>query len=304
MPGSAAREQRDRRVLLALDLDHAHPARAEAGQLWLVAQRRDLDPVVAADLEDRLPLAARDLLARRPRLVKAGADCGRCGDWVSSRRSTGHVGGGLDSRSGRGSVSVMRVVAGVMAGLATTHRVAHAGRAGAVREVRVELVREVSHPARAAGWVRRISCPHRAPSRTSAARSQQVWRSVGRGRPAVARCRSRTAGGRRSGTGCVLPHDSSDRKRSSMRGQVDDAGVAGRRRRSSPPRDRAPRVERGDAVYRRVERRWRQEATGRATDEHRLQGVLAMTPPARSRISRRRACPAAPRRCPAWRPRP
>ena len=50
----------DRRVLLALDLDHAHAARAEPGQLRLVAEGRDLDPVVAADLEDRLALDALD----------------------------------------------------------------------------------------------------------------------------------------------------------------------------------------------------------------------------------------------------
>ena len=50
----------DRRVLLALDLDDAHPARAEARQLGLVAEGRDLDPVVAADLEDRLALEALD----------------------------------------------------------------------------------------------------------------------------------------------------------------------------------------------------------------------------------------------------
>ena len=50
----------DRRVLLALDLDDAHPARAEPGQLRLIAERRDLDPVVAADLEDRLALDAFD----------------------------------------------------------------------------------------------------------------------------------------------------------------------------------------------------------------------------------------------------
>ncbi len=50
----------DRRVLGALDLDDAHPARSEAGQLRLVAKRRDLDAVVAADLEDRLALEALD----------------------------------------------------------------------------------------------------------------------------------------------------------------------------------------------------------------------------------------------------
>ena len=47
-------------MLLALDLDDAHAAGAEAGQLGLVAQRRDLDAVVAADLEDRLALEALD----------------------------------------------------------------------------------------------------------------------------------------------------------------------------------------------------------------------------------------------------
>ena len=51
---------RDRRVLLALDLDDAHPAGAEARQLGLVAEGRDLDAVVAADLEDRLALEALD----------------------------------------------------------------------------------------------------------------------------------------------------------------------------------------------------------------------------------------------------
>ncbi len=59
-PGLGRPRAADRRVLLALDLDDAHPARSEAGQLRLVAQRRDLDPVVPADLEDRLALATLD----------------------------------------------------------------------------------------------------------------------------------------------------------------------------------------------------------------------------------------------------
>ena len=58
MPSSAWREHEIGGVLLALDLDHAHPAGAEARQLGLVAQGRDLDAVVAADLEDRLALEA------------------------------------------------------------------------------------------------------------------------------------------------------------------------------------------------------------------------------------------------------
>ena len=47
-------------MLLALDLDDAHPAGAEARQLGLVAEGRDLDAVVAADLEDGLALEALD----------------------------------------------------------------------------------------------------------------------------------------------------------------------------------------------------------------------------------------------------
>src|SRR5690348_1097459 len=51
---------RDRRMLLALDLDHAHPACPETRKLRLVAEGGDLDPVVATDLEDRLALEALD----------------------------------------------------------------------------------------------------------------------------------------------------------------------------------------------------------------------------------------------------
>src|SRR3954471_206914 len=47
-------------MLLALDLDDAHPTGTEARQLGLVAEGRDLDPVVAADLEDRLAREALD----------------------------------------------------------------------------------------------------------------------------------------------------------------------------------------------------------------------------------------------------
>ena len=54
---------RDRRVLLALDFDDAHPARPEAGQFGLVAESRHLNAVCSADLEDRLPLGTLDGLA-------------------------------------------------------------------------------------------------------------------------------------------------------------------------------------------------------------------------------------------------
>ena len=74
-------------MVLALDLDDAHPAGAEARQLGLVAQGRDLDPVVAADLEDRLALEALDDapvdLDPDPRACSAGA----AGDWVVISRS-------------------------------------------------------------------------------------------------------------------------------------------------------------------------------------------------------------------------
>ena len=94
-------------MLLALDLDDAHPAGAEARQLRLVAQGRDLDPVVAADLEDRLALEALDDAPvdldpdarrrlgslRRLRVEKAlgerlGLDRG--GGWFGARDQVGH----------------------------------------------------------------------------------------------------------------------------------------------------------------------------------------------------------------------
>src|SRR5262249_44344781 len=59
-PVLAGPRARDRRMLLALHLHDAHPACPESGQLRLVAERRDLDAVVAADLEDRLALEALD----------------------------------------------------------------------------------------------------------------------------------------------------------------------------------------------------------------------------------------------------
>jgi hypothetical protein len=59
-PGLDRPRAADRRVLLALDLDDAHPAGSEAGQLRLVAQGRDLDPIVPTDLEDRLALVTLD----------------------------------------------------------------------------------------------------------------------------------------------------------------------------------------------------------------------------------------------------
>src|SRR5450759_3506002 len=45
---------RDRRMLFALNFHDAHPAGAEARQLWLIAESRNLDAVGPADFEDRL----------------------------------------------------------------------------------------------------------------------------------------------------------------------------------------------------------------------------------------------------------
>ena len=45
-------------MFLAFHLDDAHPAGTKAGQLGLVAQGRDLYPVVATDLQDGLALKA------------------------------------------------------------------------------------------------------------------------------------------------------------------------------------------------------------------------------------------------------
>ena len=73
-------------MLLALDVDDAHATGTEAGELRLVAQRRDLDAVVAADLEDRLALEALDgpAVDLDP---DPGVACGRCGAWVVISRS-------------------------------------------------------------------------------------------------------------------------------------------------------------------------------------------------------------------------
>ena len=86
----------DRRRVLALDLHDAHPAGAEPGKLGLVAERRDLDAVVAADVEDRLALAPGqaapiDLDVERGRDEAALRALGReqaLGDLVLGARST------------------------------------------------------------------------------------------------------------------------------------------------------------------------------------------------------------------------
>ena len=120
----------DGRTVLTRDLDDAHPARPEAGQLGLIAERRDVDAVVAADLQDRLALNADDLAAidleldgrRRERTLRAlrgdeplfGRAVDRC-DRVARRLRVGAAvdpaclavpdrllaGGGLEASHGR-----------------------------------------------------------------------------------------------------------------------------------------------------------------------------------------------------------
>ena len=102
MPASAAREQQiggcSSPSTSTTHIRHA----PKPGQLGLVAQRRDLDPVVAADLEDRLALEPLD---QRPStsIRIGGVDCGRCGAWVVISRSAGvSARGSIVSRHGVG----------------------------------------------------------------------------------------------------------------------------------------------------------------------------------------------------------
>ena len=121
-PGLGRPRARDRGMLLALHLDDAHPAGPEAGELRLVAQGRDLDPVVAADLQDRLALAAlhdapvhlqadgrhrlRPLRRLRPQEALGEAVGRRLG-----RRRRGEVGGAGDQVGHRAVVAYLPVAA-------------------------------------------------------------------------------------------------------------------------------------------------------------------------------------------------
>ena len=136
-------------MLLALDLDDAHPARPEAGQLRLVAEGRDLDPVVAADLEDRLALEALDDPAvdldpdprRRLRPLRRLGREQALGERVVERLER------CSSRR-RGEARRSVIVSSVGCAGGDRDRPADAGRARAAQDVLVELGPEVSHPAR------------------------------------------------------------------------------------------------------------------------------------------------------------
>ena len=111
MSGSAVREQLMGVGVLALDLDHAHPAGAEAGQFRLVAQRWHLDAVLAAYLEDGLA----DPAGQRPAgdvWIERRGDLGRWGLWVVNNRSA-IASIGSARRAGRVSVIERKAPSGI-----------------------------------------------------------------------------------------------------------------------------------------------------------------------------------------------
>jgi len=91
---------RNGRMIVAVYLHDAHAARPEARQLGLVAERRDLDAVGAADLQDRLALGAGKLAA-----VDLELDGGRRNRALRRLRGDQALGGrivdGRDRVSGR-----------------------------------------------------------------------------------------------------------------------------------------------------------------------------------------------------------
>ena len=212
----------DRRVLLALDLDDAHPARPEARQLGLVAERRDLDAVVAADLQDRLALEALDDAAvdldpdarRRLRALRRLGVEQALGQRHRSR-SRDAVVGARDEVS-HGSPYAERT---------DRHRdrVTDAGWAGAAKDVVVELGTEVSHPAREREGGQALV--------VAQGRGHDVGRQVGqervvggRGRPSTTRSAISTSRRVPMRHGMVLPHASLGAEPGQQPGQVDDAG--------------------------------------------------------------------------------
>ena len=121
-PGLGRARARDRRMLLALHLHDAHPAGAEARQLGLVAEGRDLDAVVAADLQDRLALAALDEpsvdlqpdAGRRLRALRRLGPEEALGEAVDDRLGAGRrddVGGARDQVGHRAVVAYLPVAA-------------------------------------------------------------------------------------------------------------------------------------------------------------------------------------------------
>jgi hypothetical protein len=196
-------------VLLALDLDDAHPAGAEAGQLRLVAEGRDLDAVVAADLEDRLALEALDHAAvdldpdprRRERTLR-GLDV--------EQPLRERLGSAVGWPSGRVSSSVIRRRwPSSRRGTATATAMGWQTPAGQVlwRMCSSSSDRKYRIPLRAGGSP--AARGRTAPDATmSAERSSRRVGSVGRGRPSAIRSAISTSRRVPIRHGIVLPHAS------------------------------------------------------------------------------------------------
>ena len=271
--GSQTREQRDRRMLLALDLDDAHPAGAEARQLGLVAQGRDLDAVVAADLEDGLALEALDDAA-------VDLDADRAASTAAAAATASRA--GARPANPRSSAAVVAGSGALGAGQGVGHRgasvAAGTGRlAGSNWEpkYRIPLV---------SGRVARRSWSHRAEATMSWARSvgelRRRW--AGRGRARDGR-RSRPGAWSRCGTGstCRMPRSSrtgSGRRRARRRSVRSSTTI------TEPEPRWAPAARRSSNEYGRVERIGRQQAARRPADQDGLE-----RPTGRQRAAQRRA---------------
>ena len=247
-------------MLLALHLDDAHPAGAEAGQLGLVAEGRDLDAVVAADLEDRLALEALDDAAVNldpdARRRRAGAAATACRAGARRAQARRVVVSGRTARS---------VIGGSLRSPGPRRPPRSGGRrrpgrrcGGCDRRARSGSIASLL----ANGRVVRRSWSHSADSTTSWLRSTSRFMSVGRGRPLVKRSPISTIRRSRCGTGssCRMPR----RRRTTSAVGPDRRRmpVRPRRRWSPTPRGRRPRA----AARSRTAYRARSPAAARPMD--------------------------------------
>ena len=262
MPGLGLARAADGRLILALHVDHAHPARSEAGQLGLVAESGHLDAVVAADLEDGLAIAARELPA-----VDLDCEGGRGQRTLRRLRLEqllDRARRGLRQRCGAAYLSCGHGLLHSWSAPYTCRRHSCGERSGLRTRLQSSAVRTGT------GWV--PAAPGRTvpPSRTSAARSSSSCGSVGRARPLVAREPISYIRRTPMRHGMVLPHDSSERKR------VISVAMSTRQVRVVRHDERAGAHDRAFLLEcpRRVggqQFRWRQEAAGRAADQDGLQ---------------------------------
>src|SRR3990172_2545719 len=216
-PGFGQARAADRGVLLALDVHDAHAARPEAGQLGLVAQGGDFDPVVAADLQDRLPDAPGQLTpvdgdreggrGERPLWglggeeqlgpLLRGGEVGAGGE---------HVGHGLTRAFFSAAVALGATVTGWQTPAGQRPSPISASDSAAKQP------RPLSN-----GSGARRSWLHSPDAMTSLERSTRSSRSCGRWCPAAKRSAISTRRLRPMRQGMVLPHASSDANRSSRR---------------------------------------------------------------------------------------